>query len=354
MLSMALGALLALQAEALPTEELIRIFRGADEVAATRARKALAGRGDQALLPLAQTRARLKDSSRNEALADLAFQLKSAIQPKEAESTFEKLGTLKMSIDMQDAPVSAVLDYLREISGLNIVLDPAPRRDPAAVSLRKADVPVRRVLDDLFLQSGLDYDQRFGVLFLAAPERLWPAAKKEPSGPPSEEDKKRAREHVAALGAESPEKRDQAAAELRKLGRGVVPLLEEAAESKDAEVAARAAALLDEIRRPPRTWGSIPLAGHWRSQELASLGAAASRKLQTMKIDLAFEDTSPADMLEFIREFTDLKITGGRWAGPITFKVKDLTLGDVLELLTLPHGLDIKIEAGGLEIFQSK
>ncbi len=71
------------------------------------------------------------------------------------------------------------------------------------------------------------------------------------------------------------------------------------------------------------------------------------RKLETMKIDLAFENTKLEEILAFIRDFSGLnlvldaavadKIDADR---PITFKVKDLTLKNVLKLLLAQYGLD--------------
>jgi len=71
------------------------------------------------------------------------------------------------------------------------------------------------------------------------------------------------------------------------------------------------------------------------------------RKLETMKIDLAFENTKLEDILAFIRDFSGLNIILDAAVRDrvdpdreITFKVKDLALKNVLKLLLAQFGLD--------------
>jgi type II secretory pathway component GspD/PulD (secretin) len=77
---------------------------------------------------------------------------------------------------------------------------------------------------------------------------------------------------------------------------------------------------------------------------------AINRKLDTMKIDLAFENTKLEDILAFIRDFSGLNIVLDaavqQQVDPnktITFKVKDLVLKNVLKLLLAQIGLDYRI-----------
>jgi type II secretory pathway component GspD/PulD (secretin) len=77
---------------------------------------------------------------------------------------------------------------------------------------------------------------------------------------------------------------------------------------------------------------------------------AINRKLDTMKIDLAFENTKLDDILAFIRDFSGLNIVvdaaNASAVDPnktITFKVKDLVLKNVLKLLLQQIGLDYRI-----------
>ncbi|HYE98054.1 MAG TPA: hypothetical protein VEJ18_04040 [Planctomycetota bacterium] len=77
---------------------------------------------------------------------------------------------------------------------------------------------------------------------------------------------------------------------------------------------------------------------------------AINRKLDTMKIDLAFENTKLEDILAFIRDFSGLNIILDAAVRDkvdpdkaITFKVKDLVLKNVLKLLLAQFGLDYRI-----------
>jgi type II secretory pathway component GspD/PulD (secretin) len=77
---------------------------------------------------------------------------------------------------------------------------------------------------------------------------------------------------------------------------------------------------------------------------------AINRKLDTMKIDLAFENTKLEDILSFIRDFSGLNILLDAAVRdkvdpdkPVTFKVKDLVLKNVLKLLLSQFGLDYHI-----------
>ena len=64
----------------------------------------------------------------------------------------------------------------------------------------------------------------------------------------------------------------------------------------------------------------------------------------------------PEDILGFIREFTELKIEGPakRSEREVTLKVSDLPVGQCLELLLLPLGLDLRIEKGAIQILERK
>ena len=77
---------------------------------------------------------------------------------------------------------------------------------------------------------------------------------------------------------------------------------------------------------------------------------AINRKLDTMKIDLAFENTKLEDILAFIRDFSGLNIILDAAVRdkvdpdkPVTFKVKDLVLKNVLKLLLSQFNLDYHI-----------
>ncbi len=334
--------------------DLARTFLYGTDPESARAREGLASRGPAAIPALIA--ARKPGANRAEALDDLLFDLKAAAAGDSGRSLFEKLRKFKLSVDMQSAPPSAILDYFREIGGLNLVLDPGLSAELAAVDLILADVPFRKAIEGLCARAKLDYDFRCGVLLLAAPERLWTAGAEPRKTPLTAEETKKARGWIVDLGSESPKARDQAAAELRKLGPETVPLLGEAARVTDAETAARAKDLVAELTSRPGRWSRLPDQAAWRSQKLEGADLEIARRLDTTKIHLAFEGVKPEDILGFIREFTELKIEGPakRSEREVTLKVSDLPVGQCLELLLLPLGLDLRIEKGAVQILERK
>ncbi len=66
----------------------------------------------------------------------------------EDKSIQDKLKSIKITIDMQNAPLTAVIDYIREISGLNFVIDNKAIENPdqEMISIRVADIVLDGVL----------------------------------------------------------------------------------------------------------------------------------------------------------------------------------------------------------------
>ncbi len=165
-----------------------------------------------------------------------------------------------------------------------------------------------------------------------------------------------ARKRVARLSSEEVAEREAATAGLRKLGPAAIPILEEGAKGADAEAAAGCRSLLGELRPKPPARGALPAAARWREQKLEGADLKVADALRQRRLDLAFEGSELIDILAFIRDFTEIRFSGGGSLPrtPVTFKVKDLALGEILELMTLPYGLDARIENGQVTIFERK
>jgi hypothetical protein len=97
----------------------------------------------------------------------------------------------------------------------------------------------------------------------------------------------------------------------------------------------------------------IPTQGHWRRQELTPAGADLLKKLDRMAVDLEFTNTSFADVIAFIRDFSETNLILQPDSSDLktTVKVKGLPVASVLELLFLPRGRDLKIEGNTVIIF---
>jgi len=87
------------------------------------------------------------------------------------------------------------------------------------------------ILEEICAQTGTDFAFLYGIVLVARPDRLWPAPPP-PEKPLPDDVKARAKDLIARLGSESPEDRDRAAAELKKLGPPVLPVLEAGAKDR--------------------------------------------------------------------------------------------------------------------------
>jgi len=84
----------------------------------------------------------------------------------------EKLVTL----DFMDTPLGQVLSFLREMTGVNMVLDPnvlaAKSEDELMVQLKVDDIPVRQALSLILSMRGLSWAFLHGALYISFPENL--------------------------------------------------------------------------------------------------------------------------------------------------------------------------------------
>jgi hypothetical protein len=315
--------------------------------------KELRSRGPAILRPLADARHKAGEAGSG-AVADLMFELKKSAASADGAVLLGKLDAIRITVDLAGAPFDAAFDYFREITGIDFVTDPGAVAGPAAVTLKLADVPLRRVLDVISLTHGVELDARFGVILVSKPERLWAAPRAEAAPAPlTEAQTKAAREAIAGLGRESMDDREKSAAALRALGRAVIPLLQEHAKNADKEVASRCKDLIDALS--PRLAGTLPLAAAWRSQKVAKEDEAIAKKLATMKLDINFAEAELADVVAFLRDFSGLNFLVAKGVeAKVSLKLNDQPLGNALELMTLPVGLDVKIDGGVVVIFEPK
>ncbi len=89
----------------------------------------------------------------------------------EDREILDKLKSIRITIDMKDAPLTAVVDYVREISGLNIHIVGIENPDRERVSLCIQDAALDGALRMLLEPRGMAYAVRDGlVLILRAPK----------------------------------------------------------------------------------------------------------------------------------------------------------------------------------------
>jgi hypothetical protein len=256
--------------------DLVSKFLDGTQEESERAMRALLEKGPAVLAQVVEARRKHPDAVRADGLATLAFELKRREAGPGAKDVFTKLDQARVTVDMENAPIGSVMDYLREMLETDLGVHPA-LFDAVDVDLKVKETPVRQALDILGRLSKSEYAYRWGRIYFAPADKLW--------GP-----------------------------------------------------------------------AALPLANRWRAQEPGEASRATVRKLETMKIDLAFENTPGADIAAFLRDFSGLNIVleKGFEIPQVTFKVKAALLGEVIELLTIPWGHDARLDEGAIVLYRRK
>jgi len=75
-----------------------------------------------------------------------------------------KLNNIKVTLDFQNAPIDQVIDYLREISGMNIFVDTKVRDKNLVVSLKVTEISLRSIFGLMLKPHNCDILFKDGVL----------------------------------------------------------------------------------------------------------------------------------------------------------------------------------------------
>ena len=92
------------------------------------------------------------------------------------EKIVRTLDARKISVNFEDTPLDEALDFIREVSGLNVVLSKKAREklegEKGAIKLKLKDVKLRSVLELLLQQAhdDLRYGVKHGVLMIGTDE----------------------------------------------------------------------------------------------------------------------------------------------------------------------------------------
>lgn len=243
-------------------------------------------------------------------------------------------------------------EALREIAHISFDPgDPALAGKPVTLEL---DDTFRDAIDKVCARIGADFAYLYGYVLIAAPDRLW--AKKPIEvvllGP---DDAKRVREHMACLADESPEVRDDACAQIRRLGSGAIDILLEGTKSADPEVASRCKALIEELRpQPPAAVFGRPAV---ERQKLDDKGAKTLRELRERVMSFKVKDLWLKTTLALLAaQYGSAAIENSREVfgdipgAKITWSVESGPMWSTLCLLTQAYGLDFIIQNGDLVI----
>ncbi len=100
------------------------------------------------------------------AVVAAAFAPAASAQDKAKEEIDAKLKNLRITLDFKDAPIDSVIDYIREISGLNIFLDSKVREKNLTISLKVSDITLGSVTTLMLSPHGCGTLYREGVLMI--------------------------------------------------------------------------------------------------------------------------------------------------------------------------------------------
>jgi type II secretory pathway component GspD/PulD (secretin) len=89
--------------------------------------------------------------------------------PAKAEAD-AKLNNLRITLDFKDSPLEQVVDYLREVSGLNVFVDAKVAEKQIRVSLKVTEISLRSIFALMLKPHGCEIMFREGVVMLMTRE----------------------------------------------------------------------------------------------------------------------------------------------------------------------------------------
>ncbi|HEV3028320.1 MAG TPA: hypothetical protein VG457_12150 [Planctomycetota bacterium] len=153
-------------------EDLVVSFLDGEPEASSLSREALAKRPSEALPALLKARRAQRPTRRPEALCDFILVLKEQEAGPELKGHFERLKSVRITIEMKDTPLSGILDYVREISGIMFQADPELDCDRIMLNFKVTDVRLDQALDLMGMTNSFEWDVRYGAIFVARPDRM--------------------------------------------------------------------------------------------------------------------------------------------------------------------------------------
>jgi hypothetical protein len=156
-----------------PIQDPVTLFLRGTPEEAKGARAALLKAGKGALPGLVAVRPKWKGSARFPDLQNLIWAIKrDAAQDPAATLLWNKLETLRIDLQCEKMSFVDSLAFIRSFSQLNLVLDPTIDAGMVELlSLRNSTL--RSALETLCSVKDLDFDVKYGVVFLSRPLRLW-------------------------------------------------------------------------------------------------------------------------------------------------------------------------------------
>lgn len=97
-----------------------------------------------------------------------------AAQESARDEAVRRLSTLKATVDFNGQPLAEAMDFIRDLTGLNVVVSPsaALKEGDAVVRLRAKDLPVKSIVKLLLHGRGLRATWRDGAVVVVPEEEL--------------------------------------------------------------------------------------------------------------------------------------------------------------------------------------
>lgn len=99
----------------------------------------------------------------------VAASVASAQDAKEIE---RKIAAVKVSTDFKDTSLDEVVEFLRELAGINIMVDPAVKEKNIQITLKVKDVSVKTVLNLIMEMNAIGWKYREEVLYITTSDKL--------------------------------------------------------------------------------------------------------------------------------------------------------------------------------------
>ena len=93
-------------------------------------------------------------------------------QDRDRKETINKLHSIRITLDFQDAPLESVVDYVREISDMNFFVDSKVRELDINISLKVSDISLRSVFRLMLEPHGCDVTYQDGLIKLMTKEDI--------------------------------------------------------------------------------------------------------------------------------------------------------------------------------------
>jgi type II secretory pathway component GspD/PulD (secretin) len=103
-------------------------------------------------------------------LAVLALPAAASAQDNLKSEYESKLHNVKVTLDFNNAPLDAIVDYLREISGMNIFVDAKVRDKNLVITLKVNEISLKSILGLMLKPHGCDTMFKDGVLQIMTKE----------------------------------------------------------------------------------------------------------------------------------------------------------------------------------------